>query len=371
MPTTLARLAVVLREQKLALFATWKECVRSLPSAVGLSDPVLNDHVPAFIDEMISAIARHGDAVAGNRGGSPEEHGRQRLADGFDLREIVLEYNILRETTYDLAESNGVHLRAADCRVVNDIIDDAISSAVDAFAREQAAAIYARRVEHIAFVVHDVRTPLNAIALTTALLEEVLRGGSADTADMLRTLQRNVGRIDGLIRRVMEEGLEIEPTDDLHPVRRDIDLWPLVMRLLQDLQAVTDAADIRVTHAVPRHLTVFADAELLTRVLQNLVGNSVRFTQGGEIEIGAQDKGDGVECWVRDNGSGVAPERLSRIFEKRTTDLDPRQASFGLGLAITRQIVEAHGGQIVVESEAGQGTTFRFTIPAPATRVED
>lgn len=347
------------------LIARWQSEVRELPGAARLDGPALRDHIPQFIDEMIAAIARRDEEIAGDGPGSPVEHGLQRLSAGFDIKEVVIEYNVLRSAVHEVAETTGLQLRANDCRVVNLIIDDAIAWAVDTFAREQAAERQRRREEYFAFVAHDIRTPLNAISLTAELLAEELSPNALDAAEMHRALQRNVRRIEDLIRRIMAEEHQLEADEGLRPVRREFDLWPLVHRLLQEMRPVTAAAQIRATNLIPRHLTIDADAGLLTRALQNLIGNAVKFAPGGEIEIGARETDCGVECQVRDNGAGIAPERIERIFEKRETDPDPALAGSGFGLAILKQIVEAHGGEIFVESQPGSGSIFRFTIPAP------
>ena len=354
---------MVLQERKAALLSCWQAGVRELPGAAELAGPALRDHIPQFIDEMIVAIARHDEEVAGGGAGSPVAHGRQRLADGFAIKEVVLEYNVLRGAVHDLAEAADIRLGAAECRVINHIIDDAVGSAVETFARAQAAELQRRREEYFAFIAHDIRTPLNAIALTAELFALDLNPEVPGSADLLRALQRNVQRIDALVRRVMEEEHHLEPAEGLNLVRREFDLWPLVHRLLQDMRSVTDDAKIQISNQVPRHLTVDADAVLLSRALQNLVGNAVKFAPGGAIEIGARETATGAECWVRDNGAGIPAERIERIFDKRETDPDPSRAGFGLGLAIFKQIVETHGGELSVESPPGCGATFRFTLP--------
>jgi two-component system phosphate regulon sensor histidine kinase PhoR len=360
----LPALAVALHANRATLFASWQAVVCELPGAANLDGPALRDHIPQFIDEMIAAIARRDEEAVGQGGaGSPLEHGIQRLAAGFDIKEVVREYNVLRGAVLDVADQNGLRLSADECRLINHIIDDAIAWAVDTFAREQAIELRRRREEHFAFIAHDVRTPLNAIALTASLLAAELSPDAHESADMLRVLQRNVRRIDALIRRIMEDEKNLQSIGELRPERREIDLWPLVHQLLQDLRPVTEAAQIRIRNLVPRDLTVNADADLLTRTLQNLISNSVKFAPGGEIEIGAGEKANGVECWVEDNGVGITSERIGRIFDKLETDPDPTRAGFGLGLAICKQIVEAHGGEISVESQAGRGAIFRITIP--------
>jgi len=369
MSNQLAKLAVVLREKKLTLVALWNTGVSELAGAARLDASALRDHIPQFIDEMITAIAsRNENAVVGQKGpGSPLQHGSQRLAAGFNIKEVVVEYNVLRGAVLEVTEASGLKLTANDYRAINNIIDDAIAWAVDTFAREQAAERQREREEHLAFIVHDLRTPLNAINLTATVLVEELSPEARESAEMLRVLQRNVQRIDELIQHVMQVECSHEAIAGLNPVRREVDLWPLVHQLLQDLRPVTSAAQVEIRNLVSRHLTVYADAGLLVRALQNLVGNSIKFAPGGKIEIGAKENATGAECWVKDNGLGIAPERIERIFDKHETDANPARAGFGLGLTIFKQIIEAHGGEVSVESQPGQGATFRFTIPQPST----
>ncbi len=363
MPTQLAAFALVLQQQKSALLARWQATVRELPGATTLNGPALRDHIPQFIDEMIEAIARHDEQVVIGGAGSPPAHGRQRLADGFDIKEVVLEYNALRGAVHDIAESVHITLGAGECRVINHIIDHAVAAAVETFALGKAADLQSRRDDYFAFIAHDIRTPLNAIALTGELFALDLKPADTESADLLRALQRNVQRIDVLVRRVMEEEHQMESSEGLRLVRREIDLWPLVHRLVQDMGPVIDVAHIQIANQVSRHLTVDADAGLLSRALQNLVGNAVKFAPGGIIEIDARETATGVECWVHDNGDGIPAERLEQIFEKRETDPNPSLAGSGLGLAIVKQIIEAHGGEISVQSQPDEGTTFRFTLP--------
>jgi signal transduction histidine kinase len=167
-----------------------------------------------------------------------------------------------------------------------------------------------------------------------------------------------------MIVRVLEEERDLDTsTAGANLVLREFDLWPFVQRLISDLRPAIDAAHVRAQNFVPRHVVVKADSGELARVFQNLIGNALKFSQGGNIEIGAHTVRDSVECWVRDDGPGIAPDRLAKIFEKEESDPDPTRAGFGLGLAIAKEIVEAHGGTITAENEQGRGASFRFTLP--------
>ncbi|HTB82923.1 MAG TPA: sensor histidine kinase [Candidatus Sulfotelmatobacter sp.] len=365
MNSKLATLAALLREQKDSVVARWKAVVGELAGAAGLDASTLRDHIPQFLDEMITAIASRKDStVVGTSGlGSPLEHGLQRLAAGFNIKEVVVEYNILRSAVLEVAEKAGLQLTADECRVVNRIIDDAVAGAVDIFARKQAAELLRQRDEHLAFIVHDVRVPLNAIGLIATLLSEELGPDAREPVEMLQSLQRNVDRIEELVHQILQEDRNQRPLDGLNPVRREFDLWPLVQQLVQTLQPIASAAQVKIRNLVPRQLTLNADAVLLARALQNIVSNAIKFAPNGDIEIGAIENAAGMECWVKDNGAGIAPEHLESIFDKHETDADPLRAGFGLGLAIFKQVIEAHGGKITVQSQPGQGATFRFSIP--------
>jgi signal transduction histidine kinase len=107
----------------------------------------------------------------------------------------------------------------------------------------------------------------------------------------------------------------------------------------------------------------YADASLIRRVLQNLIANAITYTPQGEVVIGARKTDhDEVECFVRDNGAGIPPERHQSVFDKDQTDPE-KDGGLGLGLAIVKTFVEAHNGVVTVESELGRGSTFRFTLP--------
>ncbi len=362
-PNQLHALPKLLREEKAALIAHWLACLQQLPGAADLKGPALRDHIPQFIDEMIGAISRQDGEVREGVPGSPVDHGLQRLSAGFEIKEVVIEYHILRDAVHHVVEHGGLVLSAADWSIVHHIIDDAIAWAVDTFAKEQLAEIQRRRDEHLAFIAHDLRTPLNAISLTTDLLACDLNEDE-EAADSLLTLKRNVERIDELIRRATEQEPDASCREVMQPVLREIDMWPLVHRLLQEMRPVADNAGVRLTNAVPRHLTATGDASLLARALQNLVGNAIKFAPTGEVLVGAKKLESGMECWVRDNGAGIEAERITQIFEKGVTDEDESLAGSGLGLAIVKQVVEAHGGVISVDSKPGEGTAFHFVIPS-------
>jgi signal transduction histidine kinase len=118
-------------------------------------------------------------------------------------------------------------------------------------------------------------------------------------------------------------------------------------------------------HIASRTTSVRADRERILQVLSNLVGNAVKFTQeGGAVEIGAEPQGSDVVVWVRDDGPGIEAQHLDQIFDRFWQAHRNRREGIGLGLAIVRSIVEAHGGRVWAESQVSVGTIVRFTLPS-------
>lgn len=368
----LRKLATLIRGNRNSVLALWRTQVRALPSAQDLDVPTLNDHIPALLEELAHALHEHSDETIAEalREGSPPIHGIQRLRDGFDINEVVSEYNILRGCIHDLACEHAINLQGEGFHILNRVLDGAIGLAVESFADQRALEVQQRREEYLAFVAHDLRTPLNAISLAANVLG--LSGpaqNSPSSAHMLKSLHRNVRQLELLVHKVLEENSNLQADTGIQLHRRVFDLWPLVESLMADLHPVAAAANTQLANEIPPDLEVFADAALLRRVMQNLLGNALSYTSNGTVRIGAELllNGTAVCCWVKDNGVGISPEILDSIFNKGSGDPE-RAGSTGLGLAIVKSFVEAHAGTVDAQSVAGEGTTISFTLPVPNVR---
>jgi len=365
------KLAALIRAGKEELLATWRAQVRELPSARHLDVPTLNDHLPGLLDELADSLELGDDrTIAENlRDGTPPEHGAQRVDDGFDIIEVVSEYNILRGCVHDLAEANEVHLNRNVLHVLNMVMDGAIGMAVQTFSDEKAREIQERRQEYLAFVAHDLRNPLTAISMAASILGSAIREQQEDeqTTRLVATLHRNVGHLEALVAKVLEENANTVSDDGLALERRHFDLWAMVGTVVQSMAPVAERAGTRLVNSIPLDLVAYADSNLLRRVFQNLLGNAIAYTKDGEIRIGAErsEAKGGLACWVTDNGSGIDKERLVSIFDRGEGDKE-RVDSTGIGLAIVKTFVEAHGGKVHAESENGHGTTVRFSLPDKA-----
>lgn len=144
-----------------------------------------------------------------------------------------------------------------------------------------------------------------------------------------------------------------------------IGLAQLVVECVEAQRSLAASADLELRVDLPRELPeVLGDRDRLLQVLENLIGNAIKFTgPGGRIGVGASATAGEVLLWVSDTGPGIAAEDLPRVFDRFWQAQKAGRRGAGLGLPIVKGIVEAHGGRVWVESTLGQGSTFLFTIP--------
>jgi PAS domain S-box-containing protein len=220
--------------------------------------------------------------------------------------------------------------------------------------------------EFIATASHELRTPLTSVQMGVHLLLEGAAGELNDKqTEVLGACREDCERLDKLMRDLLDlsriEAGESQP--DLQPIRAR----ELIMDEVETLRPQVEAKGVSFAVDMPVDLPrILADRSQIERVVANLVVNAVRYTKQGEIRITAEPRGHYVAVSVSDTGEGIPPEYLPHIFDKFVQVPGAATGGAGLGLAISRLIVEAHGGQISVQSEVGHGSTFTFTLPVAA-----
>jgi two-component system, NtrC family, sensor histidine kinase KinB len=217
--------------------------------------------------------------------------------------------------------------------------------------------------EFIATASHELRTPLTSVQMGVHLLLEGAAGELNDKqTEVLGACREDCERLDKLMRDLLDlsriEAGESQP--ELKPIKaRELILDEAeILRPQVEARALSFGVDIPVDLPL-----IMADRSQIERVVANLVVNAIRYTRQGEIRIGAELRGHYVAVAVSDTGEGIPPEYLPHIFDKFVQVPGAATGGAGLGLAICRLIVEAHGGQISVQSEIGHGSTFTFTLP--------
>jgi NtrC-family two-component system sensor histidine kinase KinB len=211
-------------------------------------------------------------------------------------------------------------------------------------------------------MVHDLRSPLSAIVSAADVLVTRRTGLTETDRELASIIREGADRMSGLVGDILDVSQLESGQMPLHCEPMAID--PAVAEALHLQSGAMQAKNIRLREqTTPAAPLVWADPQLIGRVLQNLLGNAVKFTsQDGEIGLTAEVDGGWLQISVVNTGMGVPPEVKERLFSKFARGSQKERGN-GLGLAFCRLAVEAHHGRIWVESEPGQGAAFRFTLP--------
>jgi PAS domain S-box-containing protein len=220
--------------------------------------------------------------------------------------------------------------------------------------------------EFIATASHELRTPLTSVQMGVHLLLERAAGELTDKqVEVLSACREDCDRLDRLMRDLLDvsriEAGESKPSFEAVKIRELLNVATNELRP----QVESKGLDFKIEAPIDLP-AVRVDRSQVERVLANLVVNAIRYTKHGEIKISAQPRGNAVAVSVSDTGSGIPAEYLPHIFDKFVQVPGVATGGAGLGLAISRLIVEAHGGQISVQSEPSRGSTFTFTLPVYA-----
>ncbi|MEJ0084195.1 MAG: PAS domain-containing protein [Pseudomonadota bacterium] len=271
----------------------------------------------------------------------------------------------------EIVEWVGSHTDITEQRAAEQQVRDSLQRLETALDAERAArgelnAAAHAKDEFLATISHELRTPLNAILGWTTLLQRP-RVAPAMIQDGLKVIERNARAQTQLLGDLLDANqlmsgklsLTFEPMDFNDAVRATLD----------SMRVTIAARKIRIECSLSEEpLPVMGDSVRLQQIVSNLLSNAIKFTPAdGVIEIATGVQGDMTCCEVRDSGEGISVEFLPHIFEKfRQADVGSarRFAGLGLGLAITRQLVESHGGSISVDSE-GRGKGAKFTVRVP------
>ena len=217
------------------------------------------------------------------------------------------------------------------------------------------------RDDVLAVVAHDLRNPLSTILFSIDTIALTLAPDDASALRGVRLIQRSAKRIERLIADLLDAA-QLE-TGTLALSKTSVDPAAIVTEAVELTRAIAPkhTLQVEVTGELP---VIAADHHRILQVLSNLLGNAVKFTPpGGHIVVSAESRDGEVRVRVRDSGPGIPAEQLGHLFDRfwKATQTDRRGA--GLGLAIAKGLVEAHGGKIWVESREGAGASFAFSLP--------
>ena len=267
----------------------------------------------------------------------------------------------------DLRRNDNVPFQADHVQFAGQLAGHAAMAIENARLYEQVQQANQAKTEFVSLVAHELRTPMTSIrGYAEMLLKGMFGKLPAQQEQFIQTICRNVKRMQVQVSDLqdvsrIESGhllLEIKPTT----------LADVLEEALQSTQGQVEARSQQLTVEVPGDLpSISADPARLTQVLINLLSNAYKYTpEGGNIHVRAWLENGYVSCAVSDTGIGMSPDDLEKLFTKFFRSEDPavrEMSGTGLGLCITKSLVELQGGEMEVESQVGEGTTFTFTIP--------
>ena len=230
--------------------------------------------------------------------------------------------------------------------------------------RREAEEASSRKSRLLASVSHDIRQPINIINLTA----EVMLGLAENPA--LTTLVRRLKSNAQSMTELISDLLDMAQIDSgrIHLNETEFSLNDLIAGHCAELRVLAEAKGLQLeVELLDQPIKLRTDHGKLSRVLSNLIGNAVKFTEKGRVTVSASTSADGdALIIVRDTGTGIPPEQLDRIFDEfaQMHKPDKSRSGWGLGLAICRRLIDMLEGSIAVESVPGEGSTFTLTIPS-------
>jgi signal transduction histidine kinase len=232
------------------------------------------------------------------------------------------------------------------------------AEAESAQAVRQATEAARARDEVLAVVSHDLRGPLHAISLATEALRDEITGSAQR---YLGAIERASHRAERLIADLLEASA-IE-NGALTLARAPVDAGAILKQAAAEYELLVKETGAKINALIPEDpIVVQADRDRVLQVLGNLIGNSLKHAKGAPIDLVLERREDAALIQVRDHGPGIPPSELPHVFDRYWSGRT-KKGGAGLGLAIAKGIVSAHGGRIEVDSKQGDGAKFVFTLP--------
>lgn len=321
----------------------------------------LVDHIPTFLREIEGALRQ-------DEGLEPTEeslgrssaagHGEQRLRLGFSLDAVVREYGALHDAILYVLQNAGGEPSLRELKLVSDCIIAGIAQAVSEYARQRDAELLRQANEHFAFIAHELRSPL--AAATTALAVLRAKGQLPEDSPATRALERGLANTRELIDQSLSAA-RVASGIDLRPK------WTTLAELLGDLELVThteaESKGVELHTHVEGEERIQVDTRLIQSAVGNLLRNAVKYTPpGGVVELHAYLEQGRFLVEVEDACGGLPPGKVERAFAPFVR-MQESEGGFGLGLAIAKQAVDAHGGSVRVQNLPGKGCMFVLDLP--------
>jgi signal transduction histidine kinase len=338
-----------------------------LPAADKLTLSELYDHLPRTLEDLADSIVGTGAAANRDFLHDSREHGLCRYHQSFNVGELLLEYSILRSIMLEeITAAVGRPLTLLEIAGLNAGLDAGCRRAVTGFVRHQNEEIQATadsQGKYLSFLSHDLRGSLNGILLTMELLRRELGGfpqlkSSVEDLDLMRrSIHETVTTMDRLVHAEQFRKGKIAPK------LSKVDLPNLISYAVTHATPEAKHKGLEIVMELAGPQSIVTDREIVTIILQNLLGNAVKYSDKGKITLSTQAI-DGFACRidVADDGPGIDAAQLKTIFQPFVRGHTHGKSGAGLGLSIASQAAQLIGARLSADSTVGQGATFHLDL---------
>ena len=374
--TTSKRLSLFISENVELIVGEWEIFARTLtPSSEGMTSLALRDHIHQildFITKDIPSSQTEKEQTTKSKGNkkdvikntAAETHAALRLSGGFNIEQMVSEYRALRASVIKLWGRTNPSMDKIDVENLtrfNESIDQALAESVSYYTKE---ILHSKNI-FVGIFTHDIRNPLQAITLSTELLlhtgnlterQKVIAKGALESADRISSLVDNL--LD--VTRARLGG-------GLHIVCSSMDVSFVARQIIDEIRVIHPTRVINLD--TPEEAKCDWDKARIGQVFSNIISNAIQYSfKDTPIFISIRSNSEFVTILFNNDGLPIPPDKISTLFDplKRAsedTSDKPTRSNLGLGLFITQEIVQAHGGQINVSSSELEGTVFTVKIP--------
>jgi signal transduction histidine kinase len=346
-----------------AIIAKTRDKVRQRPWPLPSASEIEHG-VPLFLTQLSDTLQAGTTPFLPNAiGASATRHGRELLAQGFSVSQVVQDYGDICQAVTEIAIEHGVPITTEEFRTLNACLDTAIAQAVTEHARITAESRSTEETERLGQLAHEIKNMLN-----TALLafEVVKRGTVGINGSTGAVLGRSLAALRDLVESAMSDTRLAANHQRRERVSVDAFLKDIV--IASGLHAEDRGLQF-VTEAIDPALGVHVDPQLLASAVTNLLNNAFKYTRaGGRIVLRAHQDRSRLRIEVEDECGGI-PDTQEDPFQPFGNRRGKDRTGLGLGLSIARRAVRAHGGDIAIRNMPGKGCTFVIDVPLAAAEA--
>jgi signal transduction histidine kinase len=363
-------IGAAVRARATAVVEHWLQIARdNVPAAGGLTPDELRDHLGITLESIAQTLESDQPMTLSELMSKATIHGDVRFDQQYNLAELLTEYALIRPILIDqVSEHLARPMKPTEIVALNLAIDVAVKQGVLAFTdhhKNKLQKTAEARAKYLSFLSHDLRGGLNGTLLMIEVLRRELQGHEqfAESVQDLESMRRSILDTVGTMDRFLHA--EKLRNGKVVPKVTEVNLTHLVRDVVSQLSWVARDKGVTIDTNTDGDGVVKTDRELLMLIVQNLVSNAVKYCRG-KVTVTIDRTNGNARVSVVDNGPGIAPDFLAKVFAPYARGDTHGEQGTGLGLFIARQSADLLGVKLTATSTLGSGSTFTLEIPSAA-----